>query len=193
LVRVLGLEQEPARVAEAVQGCELMVGGFEALPAFFGQAAIVRALNVVRGYRADEVEGIHRALCGPLVEGGLLLEGSTDVEGHVLACHVFRCAPANLVAHDGLLLYTDLSRGFSPWLFRDVLPRDLRRAVVPGSAVHRQFTAWAAASDAAGAGATAAARFLSGLRAGTWLEATDWERAHGYVRLRLERGPEVNR
>lgn len=185
-VRVVGLEQALERVGEggAAAGCELLAGGFEALQAFTGSAAIVRAMNVVRGYRADEVEGIHRALCAAATTGGLVIEGSTDVEGHVLACHLFRCAGGEPV-HHGLLLHTDFTRGFSPWLFRDVFPRDLRRAVLPGSVVHRLLTDWAAAADRAGPGATPEARFLSGFQAGPWLEASEWERAQGYVRVRL--------
>lgn len=181
-VRVVGLER--VGVQAQARGCELIAGGFDGLQGFAGAAAIVRAMNVLRGYPADEVEGIHRALCAAVSVGGLVIEGSTDVDGHVLACHLLRCAAGERV-HQGLLLHTDFTRGFSPWLFRDVLPRDLRRAVLPGSTVHQRLTEWAAAADRAGPGATPAARFLSGFQAGSWLEASDWERSHGYVRLRL--------
>lgn len=47
-----------------------------------------------------------------------------------------------VLSRAALVLHTDGARGFSPWLFRDVLPRELRRDVKPGTVVHAFFTAW---------------------------------------------------
>ena len=137
-------------------------------------------MNVLRAYREDELPPIRAALLAPLAEGGLLLEGSTDTEGHVTAVHLVRAgrsAPA-------LLLHTDLARGFSPWLFRDVLPRDLRRSVKPGQPIHTALASWARAVDALGEGRTPRERLA--LPRLPFLEASDWEREHGYLRLRLD-------
>jgi hypothetical protein len=46
------------------------------------------------------------------------------------------------------VVHTDGERGFSPWLFRDVLPRELRRDVKPGTAVHRLLSDWEVAWQA---------------------------------------------
>lgn len=133
-------------------------------------------MNVARGLREDEVPGLHAALGAPIIEGGLLIEGSTDTEGAVLCAWLLRKRGSELVK-EALLFHTDFSRGFSPWLFRDWLPRDLRRAVKPGSWIHDALTRWEARS----AGQSGQERLSSSI--GEDVTATDWERAHGYARL----------
>jgi hypothetical protein len=178
-LRVVGVERDASRVLPA-DGVEVVQGDFASLVRL-GPACLVRAMNVLRGYREDEVPAIHAALGAALDEGGVLLEGSTDVEGHVAAAWLFSKSGGAL-GRPTLLVHTDFSRGFSPWLFRDVLPRDLRRRVKPGEAVHALFSAWADAVDSAGAGRTPQARFAGSLDAVPGLEATAWERAHGFAR-----------
>lgn len=184
-LRVVGVERDAARVV-AGQGVEVVRGDFASL-AGLGPAGVVRAMNVLRGYREDEVPAIHAALGAALADGGVLLEGSTDAEGHVTAAWLFS-RRGGVVAREALLFHTDFSRGFSPWLFRDVLPRDLRRRVKPGEPVHRFLSAWAAAADAGGVGRSPAERFAASLPGVDGLEATDWERAHGYARWRKAGG-----
>ena len=180
-LEVLGLEREPARVPSAGSSVRLEVGGFDALAQLSG-AVVVRVMNVLRGYRAEEVPRIYRALGLGLVDGGLLLEGSTDTEGHVTACHLVRRRGDEL-EREGLLFHTDFVRGFSPWLFRDVLPVDLRRSVRPGTAWHALFERWSEVVESPGPGRAPQERFLGSLGLVAGLEASPWERAHGYVRV----------
>lgn len=44
--------------------------------------------------------------------------------------------------YEGLACVTDFSRGFSPWMFRDVLPRDLRRHATSGEPVFEWLSDW---------------------------------------------------
>lgn len=173
-LRVVGLEREaPAQPSSEV---ELLGGDFTSCAAL-APVAVLRAMNVLRGYREAEVPAIHAALAAPLVEGGLVLEGSTDTEGAVTAVHLLRRRGGALV-REALLFHTDFSRGFSPWLFRDWLPRDLRRRVRPGTAVHDFLSAWAATAT----GAEPRERFVASLEGVAGLEATAWEREHGFAR-----------
>lgn len=172
-LRVVGVERA---AAPPVEGVELLAGDFSTC-ASLAPCAVVRAMNVVRGYREEEVPAIHEALGAGLVEGGLVIEGSTDTEGHVTVAHLLRRKTGRLV-REALLFYTDGARGFSPWLFRDWLPRDLRRRATPGSAVHGFLEAWAAAVR----GDEPRARFLAALDAVPHLAATAWERSHGFAR-----------
>jgi hypothetical protein len=135
------------------------------------------------------VAGLQAALGGALAEGGLLLEGSTDLEGRITACHLLR-RRGGALAREGLLLHTDGTRGYSPWLFRDVLPRDLRREVRPGTPLHACLQGWAARLERRGAGLDPRARFLASLEDAPGARATAWERAHGYLRLDLPEGTE---
>lgn len=182
-LEVVGVERDAARVGE-VEGVRLVRGDFASLAAL-GPACLVRVMNVLRGYREDEVPAIHAALGAATAEDGLVLEGSADTEGHVTTAWVLSKRGGALV-RDALLFHTDFSRGFSPWLFRDWLPRDLRRRVKPGEPVHALLSAWAAAVEALGPGREPRARFeesLGAMRA-QGLEASAWERANGYARWR---------
>jgi precorrin-6B methylase 2 len=169
--RVIGVDARPASSASV----ELVVGDFHAC-ARFAPLSVVRAMNVVRAYREDEVDAIRAALGAGVIEGGLVIDGSTDTEGHVLAAWLLRKRGPSLVK-EALLFHTDFSRGFSPWLFRDWLPRDLRRSVKPGTWIHGALSAW----DARTAGETPRDRFSSSL--GGAVTATPWEQANGYARL----------
>lgn len=181
-LRVVGLEQRAAAVAPE-EPLELVVGDFATLPAL-GPACVVRAMNVLRGYREAELPAIHAALGEPLVEGGLVLEGTSDVEGHVLTAWVLRRVGGALV-REALLLTTDFTRGFSPWLFRDFLPQDLRRQVKPGTAVHALLARWAAVVEAGAPGRAPRERFEASVPQVPGLAATPWELAHGCVRAAL--------
>ncbi|MBM4782854.1 MAG: hypothetical protein GQE15_34690 [Archangiaceae bacterium] len=105
------------------------------------RSALIRLANVGRGLTKDGAETLHADVLPLLVDGGVCLEGSTDIEGHVSAFWVLR-RRGEALSKEALVLHTDGARGFSPWLFRDVLPRELRRDVKPGTAVYAFFTAW---------------------------------------------------
>ncbi|MDP3152663.1 MAG: hypothetical protein Q8N23_08340 [Archangium sp.] len=154
----------------------LLAGDF-ATCASLAPTAVVRAMNVLRGYREEEVDEIHAALGAGLVEGGLLLEGSSDTEGRVTVVWVMRRRAGALV-REALLFHTDFTRGFSPWLFRDWLPRDLRRRAQPGTAIHSLLAAWS--SQVPGDVSNPRARFVASV--GGVVVATAWEIDHGFAR-----------
>lgn len=173
--RVVGLD---VHAAES-RGVELHVGGFGDVQRF-APVAVVRAMNVLRGYREDEVAPARAQLLDALMPGGLLLEGSSDTDGQVLVVHVARKPPLPAGWSARMLLFqTDFSRGFSPWLFRDWLPRELRRGVKPGTPIHALLTEWNARTH----GATPRERFENSLAAP--LLWTEWERANGFARWGL--------
>ena len=141
-VKVVAVEVEPRRArAAAALGIEVIEAPFERLREGDVCARLVRAMNLLRGYPATEVPGARRALGVPLLDGGLLVEGSSDAAGGVLAARIFRKRRGRL-EDEALLFATDFSRGFAPILFRDVLPRDLRRSVREGQPIHAFFVAW---------------------------------------------------
>lgn len=171
-LRVVGVDRKAAVSAEV----ELVEGDFSTCAAL-KPTAIVRAMNVVRGYREEEVPAIHAALGAGLIEGGLCLEGSTDTEGHVTVAWMLRRRGGKL-SREALLFHTDFTRGFSPWLFRDWLPRDLRRRAGPGTAIHALLTQWD--SQAKNGPVEPRARFVASARA--VVEGTGWELGHGFAR-----------
>jgi hypothetical protein len=144
---VVGVELEAARVESAQAHADALTdfrqGGFD-LPLRPGESVrLMRAMNLLRGYRPEEVPGIHHQLGQALLDGGLLIEGSTDTPGAVLVAHLLRRVPEGL-SREALLFHTDFSRGFAPVLFRDWMPRDFRRRVKPGEPIHAFFSDWTA-------------------------------------------------
>jgi hypothetical protein len=143
-IEVVGIERESESVAaartHARENIRFIEGGFDAV-APLAPVSVVRAMNVLRGYPPGEIEAAHTRLAAPLVDDGLLVEGSTDTDGAVLVAHVMR-KRAGVLVREELLFHTDFSRGFAPLLFRDWLPRDLRRRVVPGEPIHAFFERW---------------------------------------------------
>jgi hypothetical protein len=146
-VPVIGVEREPERVeaaqVHARERLSFVCGGFDRL-ASLGPARVVRAMNVLRTYPEAQARDAHALLSVPLIEGGLVLEGSADPDGALLTAHLLRRRDGRL-HREALLFFTDFSRGFAPLMFRDWLPRDLRRRVLPGEWVRDFFDAWTGA------------------------------------------------
>jgi hypothetical protein len=105
---------------------------------------LVRVMNVLRGYPAEEIPAAHALLGRPLLEGGLLVEGSADPQGTLATAHLIRKRGDGLW-REGLWLSTRFAHGFAPMQLRDWLPRDLRRRVVPGEPIFDFLQAWTSA------------------------------------------------
>jgi hypothetical protein len=189
---VLGVEADEARAtaAAAEYGDTLTHfhhGGFDWAATAGQPARLVRAMNILRQYRPEDVEGAHAQLGRALLPGGLLVEGSTDTPGSITVAYLLRRGPEAL-EREALLFHTDFQHGFAPWLFRDWLPRDWRRHVRPGAALHTFFTGWTQAwtqareqgarepADSFRQSALILARTQPGVSTGPWLLE------HGYLR-----------
>lgn len=194
-LQTVGVDIDPARVEAARPlerpGLRFAQGGFSGADA--APARLVRAMNVLRQYAPWEVAAAHARMGAALVEGGLLVEGSTDRAGGRLCAHLLRRTPEGL-RREGLLFYTAFARGFAPMQLRDYLPRDLRRAVVPGAPIAAFFDDWTAAwVEARAEGAVAppaafarAAALLARRRAG--IGEDPWLRSRGYLWWRPPEG-----
>lgn len=140
--RVLGIDHEPAIVARAQRFATPGVGFRTAAWAVPGCAArVVRVLNVLRDYPFDAAVG-HQARCArSLADGGVLIEGTCGPHGEVGVVHLLvRGTPG--LRDEGLLFFTDGSRGAAPILFRDRLPSAVRRSVIAGHPVGDFLAAW---------------------------------------------------
>ncbi|MFP2960722.1 methylase [Myxococcus sp. 1LA] len=193
------LDAERARAAQvdADAHTHFREGGF-ALPLSPDEPArLVRAMNLLRQGPPERVPEVHRTLTRYLLPSGLLVEGSADATGAVLSAHLLRRregADADMPLREALLFHTDFSNGFAPVLFRDWLPRDLRRRVRPGEPIHDFFAAWSAAwQQARSAGHThppdAFREAALGLSARTeGVETDPWLLSEGYVVWRPKEG-----
>lgn len=153
-VQLWGIDCDPSRVEAAQrqeQASEALwpvyeLGGFDHLNQRGIAAHLVTCFNVLRGYPLEFVAEAQRQMLRGIAPGGILVEGSTDVGGDRLTAHLWRRAGPE-AHYEGLLLATSFARGFAPRMFRDVLPRDLRRHVKDGEPVCELFTAWQSCVD----------------------------------------------
>jgi hypothetical protein len=149
-LRIIGVDIDPLRLARAQSMCageiELRLGGFALPVAKAERARLVRAMNVLRGYPETEVPSSHAQLAAPLLPGGLLVEGTSSRDGGLMCAHLIRKCGAEIV-REAVCFSTDFSSGFAPLMFRDWLPRDLRRHVRPGEAIGDFLFAWHAAFE----------------------------------------------
>lgn len=146
-VAITAIDNDPERVARACREnretqLRVQLGGFEAVKSVWPQPHLIRVMNVLRGYPEQEARSAQHALFDALRPHGLLVEGSTDKAGHLLAAHVWQKSEHSGKQYVGLAIASDFARGFAPRMFRDVLPRDLRRHVVRGEPVADWLLAW---------------------------------------------------
>ncbi len=99
-LRVLGIEIDPERVAEAAPfaappATDFRLGGFN-LAAVLGEerARVVRCFNVLRQYEESEVEHALAEIARGMEPGGVLIEGTSNPTGGMMVFDVWRRADA---------------------------------------------------------------------------------------------------
>ena len=169
-VRVVGLEIDPERVTAAAPAADppwltFQRGGFELARL---RPVVVRAMNVLRQYPADEVGPAWSAMCSRLPPGGAVVEGTCDELGR-LACWT-RLSEHGPVS---LTLAARLSTLDTPGTLAERLPKALIHHNVPGQPVHAFLAAlddaWRAAAPYAAFGARQRwTRCVARVRAAGW-------------------------
>ncbi len=166
-VRVVGLEIDPVRVADAQSaaappGLTLRRGGFELAGL---RPIVVRAFNVLRQYDESAVSAAWASMADALAPGGFVIEGTCDERG--------RLASWILLDSSGpisLTLAARLANLDRPATFAQRLPKALIHHNVAGQPVHDFVTALDDAWQAAASYATFGARQR-------WIEAVSRVRA----------------
>jgi hypothetical protein len=137
---VLGLEIDRARVEEARasqrDGVTFAFGGFE-VPTPGGRGAdVIRAMNVLRQYDAEEVPAIWRRLTERLTPTGTLVEGTCDELGRIASwIDLDATGPRRFTVS---LRLQGLDH---PGVVAERLPKVLIHRNVPGEPVHAFLTA----------------------------------------------------
>ncbi|RIX30493.1 class I SAM-dependent methyltransferase [Amnibacterium setariae] len=149
-VRVLGLEIDPERVAEALpsaaSGVDFALGGFEVPTPGGERPLLIRAMNVLRQYEEAEVPAAWTRTASRLAPDGLLVDGTCDELGRI-------CSWVD-VAPDGSPVRFTISLRLagleSPSVVAERLPKALIHRNVPGERVHDLLaaleTAWVRAA-----------------------------------------------
>ena len=141
----LGVELDPKRAAAAQSfagpGMVFRRGGFN-LPLEAGEcAAVIRAMNVLRQYPEGDYRPSVGLLMGQLCKEGLLLEGTSDPPGRLMAFNLYRRAGGSAVC-EALIFAVRLRHPFSPRDLQAVLPKNYIHHAEPGGALDAFFGDW---------------------------------------------------
>jgi hypothetical protein len=147
---ILGVEIAQDRVDRAAvfsdQLTKFRLGGFN-LPLANGEGVkIVRAFNVLRQYQEYEYQASMEVLSHFLMEGALVLEGTSDPLGRVWVSNLWRKKQGQLFS-EGLLFSTNFRWGFEPGIFQPVLPKNHIHHMFPGEDIYHFMQAWKEAAN----------------------------------------------
>lgn len=177
---IVGVEADPHRVERArddYPDIDFAEGGFPLSASLDRSARLVRAMNVLREYHPSTALDAYADWAAPLTQGGLLLAGSSDKYGDTMTALLMRKTGKDVV-RESLLFFTTFEQGFGPWMFRDWLPRDLRRSVGEGDAVFGLLEDWHEAFEQARAAGHHAPKLLfcdAGQRLAAQRDDVDWD------------------
>jgi len=147
-LQVIGVEIDADRVQAAQPyarpGLEFRLGGFNLPLAADEVAGVIRALNVLRQYPEADYAASLAVLGSYLAQSGILLEGTSDPPGNLIALNLFVRGGEHLI-HDGLALMANLRQPFAPRELQAILPKNYIHHVDPGSPLDEFFGAWSAA------------------------------------------------
>jgi len=146
-LRLIGVEIDPDRVRAALPfaqaGLEFRLGGFNLPLGADETAGVIRAMNVLRQYPEQEYARSVGLLGSYLAPAGILLEGTSDPPGNMMALNLYVRGSGHLL-HDGLALIANLRRPFTPRQFQAILPKNYIHHLEPGSPLDVFFEAWSA-------------------------------------------------
>ncbi|MBI5929937.1 MAG: hypothetical protein HY862_11545 [Chloroflexi bacterium] len=146
-LRLLGVEIDPERVAAARPYCQpeiidFRLGGFN-LTDVLGpeKATIIRAYNVLRQYEEQVVTDALDSMGQSLALGGILIEGTSNPSGNIVAFDIYEKMADSTLAHRELVLGTNFRQWTTPVHFQAILPKRLIHHM-QDEAPARFFEAW---------------------------------------------------
>lgn len=144
-LKLVGVEIDPDRVSVALpyrsETVDFRLGGFN-IPVRTGEYIRgIRAFNVLRQYTEEEVEPSWTALSRNVVEGGVLLEGTSNPNGSIWVSNLLRMREGHW-KQEALVFYSNLKGGFDPANFQPVLPKNYIHHMVEGEWIHSFFEDW---------------------------------------------------
>lgn len=148
-LKVLGVEIEPERVSNALPFADdltfFRLGGFN-LPLLPGETVrAIRAFNVLRQYDEADVHPAWEQMARCVMEGGLLIEGTSNPTGGIWAANILQKKEFGW-KKKALVFFTNFQSGFDPEEFQTILPKNYIHHVIPGDAVYQFFDNWKLAS-----------------------------------------------
>jgi hypothetical protein len=144
-IRVVGVEIDTERLLSAKQyeqtNVEFRLGGFN-IPLIKGESAtIIRCYNVLRQYPEEEFTEYIETMGNYLMEGGVIIEGTSDQFGRLVSFNLYNKSKGKL-SKQGLVFGTNFNISFYPRDFQSVLPKNFLHHVVHGDWICQFFDDW---------------------------------------------------
>jgi len=144
-LKILGVEIDKERVEAAAPFADeqtfFRLGGFN-LPLLGNEhARLIRAFNVLRQYEEKDFAPAYQTLAPYVLEGGLMLEGTSTQFGQLWAANIVRKESAAW-KFEALAFSTNFRLGFDIEDFQTILPKNYIHRVIPGEPIYDFFDAW---------------------------------------------------
>jgi len=144
-VKVIGVEIDTERLLDAKKyerpNVEFRLGGFN-LPFQKNESAtLIRCYNVLRQYPEGEFAPSIEAMGHYLIDGGVIVEGTSDQFGRLVSFNLFIKDKGKIVRRS-LVFGTNFNFYFYPRDFQSVLPKNFIHHVFHGEWIYQFFEDW---------------------------------------------------
>jgi hypothetical protein len=143
-LKILGVEIEKERVEAALPFADektfFRLGGFNLPLQANERVRLIRAFNVLRQYEEKDFASAYQTLAPYVVEGGLMIEGTSNPHGSIWAANLVR--KSSTWSFEALVFSTNFHAGFDLVDFQTVLPKNYIHHVTPGEEIYDFFEAW---------------------------------------------------
>jgi hypothetical protein len=142
---ILGVEIDKERVEAALPYADAIthfrLGGFN-LPLKAGEhVRLIRAFNVLRQYEEKDFAPAYQTLAPYVLEGGLMIEGTSTPFGQLWAANIAR-KESETWKFEALVFSTNFRLGFNIEEFQTILPKNYIHHVIAGEPIYEFFEAW---------------------------------------------------
>ncbi|MDD2922082.1 MAG: hypothetical protein PHQ36_07325 [Anaerolineales bacterium] len=142
---ILGVEIDKERVEAALPYADALthfrLGGFNLPLKANEKVRLIRAFNVLRQYEEKDFAPAYETLAPYVLEGGLMIEGTSTPFGQLWAANIAR-KESEMWKFEALALSTNFRLGFNIEDFQTILPKNYIHRVVAGEPIYDFFEAW---------------------------------------------------
>lgn len=143
---ILGVEIDKERVEASLPYADAIthfrLGGFNLPLQNNEKVRLIRAFNVLRQYEEKDFIPAYETLAPYVLEGGLMVEGTSNPHGSVWVANLARKLDDGSWRMEALVFSTNFHAGFDIADFQAVLPKNYIHHVVAGEPICDFFEAW---------------------------------------------------
>ena len=144
-LKIIGVEIDLERVEKAKPFestlLEFRHGGFN-IPLRAGETIrFIRAFNVLRQYPEDQVISAWSEMSKGMIDGGILMEGTSNPSGGIWVANILRYKKKNWTS-EGLVFFTNFRGELDLDDFKARLPKNLIHRMIPGEMIYSFFENW---------------------------------------------------